>query len=124
MSAEDVFSSQDVVDNQPVTIKVMDTFDQVLITPILNINVNDPNIYWVTMESITFQGRPGEQRALPVVGRRLPGGLQHRQQGQFLRLPAVPADPEPAQQDLPASNSHHPAGQQAGHGKIQARFPV
>lgn len=30
VSAEDIFSCQDVVDNQPVTIRVMDTFDQVL----------------------------------------------------------------------------------------------
>lgn len=35
VSAEDIFSCQDVVDNQPVTIRVMDTFDQVSNTLII-----------------------------------------------------------------------------------------
>lgn len=70
------------------------------------------------------QGRSSEQRALSVMGQRLPCCLPHRQHGELQRQPAVPADTSPAQQNVQASNSHHPAGQQAGHGQIQVGISV
>ncbi|XP_066859921.1 ras-like protein family member 12 isoform X1 [Anser cygnoides] len=65
-------------------------------------------------------GRPRELRALPALGQRLPRGLQHRRQGELRGLPPLPRRPRPARAGLPAREPRAPAGQQAGHGAVQA----
>lgn len=80
--AEDTYTSEELVDQQPVLLKVMDTADQVRHQGTSGATrPAGPRLDhdWTTAQLLLSPpGWPRELRALPVLGQRLPRCLQHQ----------------------------------------------